>query len=341
MLVAGCGALGSVLIDQLARAGVGSLVLVDRDIVEWTNLQRQTLYDERHARSGVPKAVAAAERVAAINSEVRVVAAVEDLGPRNAQRLAEGCDVLADGLDNFEARYLLNDLAVSEGLPYIYGGAVATTGMSLAVLPSARARRGSRGRVVWRESQATPCLRCLFPEAPPPGSTATCDTAGVLGGAVAMVATNQAVQIIKLLVGDVDSLERRMLSFDCWQNEWRWLDMSSAGPGPGCPCCGLGRFEHLLGDAGAGAGALCGRDAVQVTPVAAGPGRLDLAALEGRLRSHGTFARSPFLLRGVLREEQGELGPIELTLFADGRAIVRGTRQVERARSVYARYVGA
>jgi adenylyltransferase/sulfurtransferase len=355
------------LVDQLARAGVGTLVLVDRDIVEWTNLQRQTLYDERHAREGVPKAIAAAERVAAINAEVRTVGAVEDLTARNAHRLAEGCDLILDGLDNFEARYLLNDLSVAKGLPYLYGGAVGTTGMSLAILPSGRAKLGSRAdgicavaagvrpatdpaplggpserarRVQWSEEEATPCLRCLFPAAPPPGTTQTCDTAGVLGPVVAQVAAHQALQAIKLLVGDIPALDRRLLTIDGWLNECRWLDVRAAGPDPACPCCALGQFDHLLGASAAGAEALCGRDAVQVTPVSAAPGRCDLADVEARLRAHGRFLRSAFLLRGTLAREHGELGPIEITLFTDGRAIIRGTRQSERARAIYARYIG-
>jgi len=222
---------------------------------------------------------------------------------------------------------------------------VGTSGMSLAILPRSTHRRGAGGRVRWADEMATPCLRCLFPEVPPPGSTATCDTAGVLAGAVAMVASHQVVQAMKLLVGDLEALDRRLLVLDCWANEWRQLEVGGAGPDPldpeaSCPCCGQGRFEHLDGRSEGRWGALCGRDAVQVLPAGAGPGRVDLAAMAIRLGEHGRVSCTAHLLRGVLERERGELGPVEITLFADGRAILRGTRDVERARSLYARYVG-
>ncbi|MFO0873840.1 MAG: ThiF family adenylyltransferase [Phycisphaerales bacterium] len=390
--VAGCGALGSGLIDALARAGIGTLTIVDRDVVEWTNLQRQTLYEERHAREAAPKAVAAAERIAAINGEVTVHPFVEDLSAMNVERLADGADLILDGLDNFETRYLLNDHAVRSGVPLIYGGAVGTSGMVMTILPHSRHRRAARraghvrgqapadrsvgadGRaagalVRWTDELATPCLRCVFPEAPPPGASPTCDTAGVLGPVVSIVAALQATQAIKLVVGDLRAVDRHLISIDAWTNEWRFLDVSAAGPSPTCPCCGLGRFDFLddahgiddpVGADNYGAGgtaggtvgsaprrarggttSLCGRNAVQVVPAGAGPGRVDLDMVAARLAGHGAFSATRHMLRGLLAHERGDDGPLELTLFPDGRAIVKGTTDAERARGVYAKYVGA
>ncbi len=380
VFVAGCGALGSTIVDSLARAGVGTLSIVDRDIVEWTNLQRQTLYEERHAREGTPKALAAAERVRSINSEVRVVPHVEDLSSGNIRRLTahtgdgtgphpsthptahstahsaphptagtgptsglSPCDLIVDGLDNFETRYLLNDFAVATRTPLVYGGAVSTTGMMMTIVPQGCADR-------FATIAPTPCLRCLFPEAPPPGSAPTCDTAGVLGPLIGVVASLQAAQAIALLVGDTAAVERRLLSIDLADNTWRFLDVSNAGPSAACPCCGQRNFEHLNRIATGGAVALCGRSAVQIVPPGAAPGRIDLDALAARLAAHGPFTRIACMVRGTLIHERAstnealhrtdDTSPIELTVFSDGRAIVKGIREPERARSVYARYVG-
>jgi adenylyltransferase/sulfurtransferase len=196
-LIVGCGALGSCLADALARAGVGTLTIVDRDLVEITNLQRQILYDESDVREGMPKAEAAARRLREINSSIDIRPVIDDFDARNAERLSGGADIIIDGLDNFETRYLLNDLAVARGLPYIYGGAVGTQGMSVPILPHPRKRVGSGGAISWDEEDSTPCLRCIFPDPPPPGSSPTCDTAGVLGPLVSMVAAHQATQALK------------------------------------------------------------------------------------------------------------------------------------------------
>lgn len=347
--VIGCGALGSGIIDALARAGVGTLAIADRDIVEWTNLQRQTLYDERHAREGTPKAIAAAERVAAINGDAVVRPFVEDVSAANVERIVAGADLILDGLDNFETRYLLNDVAVRSAVPLIYGGAVGTSGMSMTIMPAARARRGGGGRLRWTDAQATPCLRCVFPEPPPPGASPTCDTVGVLGPLVTIVAAYQATQAIKLLVGDLDAIDRRLVSIALWENSWRFLDISAAGPSPACPCCGAGRFAYLDATATGTTTSLCGRNAVQVSPgrgeagaddAALAPPRIDLSALGARLAAHGAFTATRHLLRCNLANERADEGPIELTVFPDGRAIVKGTSDVERARTIYAKYVG-
>jgi adenylyltransferase/sulfurtransferase len=342
-LIVGCGALGSVIADTLARAGVGMLTLVDRDIVELTNLQRQVLYDERDVTAGMPKAEAARARLARTNSQIAIHAYVDDFNHQNAERFADGVDLILDGLDNFETRYLLNDLAVSRGLPYLYGGAVGVTGVSMAVLPHDAARLGkSTSQVTWTNDQSTPCLRCVFPEAPPPGATPTCDTAGVLGPIVTIIAAYQSAQAIKLLTGHVDALDRSLLSVDLWDNTIRRFDVREARSAE-CPCCAQGRFEHLRGEAGQFTTSLCGRDAVQISPAGSRDATaIDLAAFAQRLGSHGTFTHNRFLLRGEFLHERDELGrPLELTLFPNGRAIIKGASGPEQARAVYARYVGA
>jgi adenylyltransferase/sulfurtransferase len=341
-LVVGCGALGCAIVDALARAGVGTLTIVDRDVVEVTNLQRQVLFDERHAADGVPKAEAAKTRVAAINRNVKVDARVEDFGPRVAEARIDGVDVILDGLDNFETRYLLNDLAVKHGVPYVYGGAVGTTGVALAILPHPDARSSAaRPRTVaWTAEASTPCLRCVFPEPPAPGTAPTCDTAGVLGPVVALVAAHQSAQALKLLAGAVDAVDRALVSVELWTNETRRFDVSAARSAA-CPCCGAGTFAWLEGAAGSRTTALCGRNAVQISPPPNGAAALDLAAAATRLAAHGTFVTSDHLLRGVFARERSPDGrPIELMLFHDGRAIIKGTPEPEAARSIYARYVG-
>lgn len=343
-LVVGCGALGSVIIDSLARAGVGTLTIIDRDIVEITNLQRQILYDEADVAAGTPKALAAKVKINRINSEVAVHAHVDDFNHRNAERFTAGADVILDGLDNFETRYLLNDLAVSRRLPYIYGGAVGTTGVSMAILPKrAAVNRQSQHGVSWPDGQATPCLRCVFPEAPPPGTSPTCDTAGVLGPVVMMIAAHQSAQAIKLLTGNVAALDRSLLSIDVWSNETRRFDVSGLRDRTDCPCCGRGKFDFLQGTPGTGSAAIsmCGRNAVQIIPAASANGELNLQRLAAQLAPHGAFTHNEFLLRGEFAAERNAKGErLELTLFPNGRAIIKGLSEPDAARSLYARYIG-
>src|SRR5262245_61898797 len=247
-LVVGVGALGCGVADQLARAGVGSLTLLDRDLVDWTNLQRQTLYEEEDARQALPKAEAARARLSRVNSQIEITGLVRDLTSTNAEATVEAAkpDVIVDGTDNFETRYLLNDLSVMHGIPFVYGGAVGTRGMAATFVPG-------RG----------PCLRCIFEEAPPPGTTPTCDTAGVLGAAVMIVASCEAVDAIKLLIGRTDLVSTTLLDFDAWNLEnRRRLDISKSKRAD-CPCCGQRRFEFLEGGGGESA-TLCGQNAVQV-----------------------------------------------------------------------------
>jgi adenylyltransferase/sulfurtransferase len=346
--VVGCGALGTVVIDHLARAGVGELILIDRDVVEFTNLQRQMLYVEADAAAGRPKAVAAAAAVARINHEVQVRVHVADLRSTSARALLEPADVIVDGLDTFETRYLLNDIAVATGRPYIYGGAVGTGGLSFAILPITGATEDAAApapapspppatpapRVHWTPEQSTPCLRCIFDQPPPPGTGATCDTAGILAPASATVAARQAAETLKLLAGRADAIDRRMLSFDLWDGSGRAIALDAARR-PDCPCCGQRSFEWLAGRGETDTAVLCGREAVQVRP--AGDAAVDLAGIAARLASQGPVTHTEYLVRSRLT---GEDPAVDLTLFADGRALLHGVTDPDHGRRLYARYVG-
>ncbi|QOJ15270.1 MAG: ThiF family adenylyltransferase [Planctomycetia bacterium] len=316
VLLVGCGALGTVLASTLVRAGVGFLRVVDRDFIELDNLQRQVLFDEHDIAANLPKAEAAARKLRRANSAVEVEAVVADAGPHNVAALAEGVDLLLDGTDNFETRFLLNDLAVRDGLPWVYGACIAAEGLVMAVLP---------GR--------TPCLRCIWDAPPPAGETPTCDTAGVLAAAVNITASLQALEAIKILSGRTDALHGRMISFDAWLGRFRALDMQPARETGDCRCCVHREFPYLAGDRASRAVLLCGRNAVQVTPPAdAAP--IELKRVAARLGRDARAVQNEFLLRFAADSFQ-------VTLFADGRAIVKGTADAGVARSVVAKYVGA
>ena len=331
-LLVGCGALGTVAAEMLGRAGVGRLTIVDRDIVELTNLQRQILFDQADVDAMLPKAEAARRKLATINPDVQVEARVEDFNHRNARALAQGVGVIVDATDNFEARFLINDLSVETGVPWVYGGAVAMSGMTMTFQPRCRVP------VPWA-GQETPCLRCVFEQAPPPEARLTCDTVGVLGPVASMIASIQAAEAIKLLLGRHDHINRGLLTVDLWQSDFTVLDIGGAWS-EACPCCGQGDRAWLRGDAASDAVTLCGRDAVQIAPVTGG--RVDLERIAADLAAHGRFTVTRFMLRGELTSEAGDSGaPTELTVFPDGRTIVRGTTQAARARSIHARYLGA
>ncbi|MCX7624169.1 MAG: ThiF family adenylyltransferase [Thermomicrobium sp.] len=309
--VLGVGALGSQVAQLLARAGVGFLRLVDRDVVDWTNLQRQVLYEEADVEAGLPKAVAAARALARINREVSVEPVVQDVDAASILPLLQDVAIVVDGSDNFELRYLLNDAALELGTPWVYGGAVGTLGTTATILPG-----------------ETACLRCLFPDPPPPGIAPTCDTAGVLGPAAALVGALQAAEVLKLLVGDRENLNRSLVTIDLWSLE---LARIPAVRRPDCPACGLGERRFLRARAPSRTVQLCGRDAVQVS--VSPRQELDLAALATRLAALGSVLHNPYLIRFTV-------DGYELTVFRDGRAIVRGTTDPALARSLYARYVG-
>ena len=331
-LLLGCGALGSVAAEMLARAGVGHLVIVDRDFVELTNLQRQVMFDENDVTEGIPKAEAAKRKLATINSDVEVTAIVDDINDTNIERYAEGADVLLDGLDNFETRYLANDLAVKTATPYVYGAAVGTTGMAFTILPR------TDGAAPWKtegRDLSTPCFRCLFEEAPPPGTTPTCDTAGVISSATGIVANHEVAETLKVLTGNYDRCSRTLLNMDLWHNEIMQLKVADADDE--CPCCGQRQFDYLDGKAGSSADTLCGRDAVQLRHRQSANG-IDLATLSTRLSEHGEVRANEFMLRADIRDQEHHY---EITLFPDGRAIIKGTDDAGVARSVYARYIGS
>lgn len=334
VLVLGCGALGSVASDMLARAGVGHLVIIDRDFIELSNLQRQVLFDERDVADAIPKAEAAKRKIANINSDVRVTAIVDDINHTNIERYATGADVFIDGLDNFETRYLANDLAVKTGRPYVYGAAVGTTGMAFTVLP--RSAGDSTTQAAESEQWATPCFRCLFEEAPSPGTSPTCDTIGVLGSVVAMIANFQVTETLKILTGNFDRVSRTLLNIDLWSNEIMQLKTRDVEDMTDCPCCSHRQFDYLDGKAGSSAASLCGRNAVQLRHRQQAES-VDLEALTRRLRQHGEVIVNEFMLRTRLTDHEQQY---EISLFMDGRAIIKGTDDPALARSLYAKYVG-
>ena len=310
-LVVGCGALGSNLASLLARAGVGTLRLVDRDLLDVTNLHRQVLYDEADVAQGLPKAVAAARRLRAINSDVTVHDVVADVSPRTLAPLLEGVDLVLDGTDNFETRYLINDACVSRGVPWVYGGVVGTVGMTLTVLPG-----------------EGPCLRCVFPEPPPAGSLPTCDTVGVLNTGPALVAALQATEAIKLWV-DRGAVDTKLRHVDLWDGSLRALEVLRADD---CPTCVHGDYGFLDESAHSWTTTLCGRNAVQITPPTDSPAP-DMDRLREQLERVGTVRDNGLLL-------QARIEGHSLLLFPDGRVVIQGTTDPAEARSLHARFVG-
>jgi len=308
--IVGCGATGSAVASLLARAGVGTLRVIDRDYVEPNNLQRQSLFDEADAVESVPKAIAAARKIAAFNSHIVVEPRVADLTPENVDSLLADVQLILDGTDNFETRYLVNDYAVKFAIPWIYAAAVGSYAVTLNVLPG-----------------QTACLTCIFPD-PPSGTVETCETEGILGSAVNLVAAIEAAEAIKVLVGAQDKLRRTLLSFDVWLNDR--AEVAAAKPRARCRACQERDFVHLAGE-GRPHITLCGRNSVQIherhRPV-------DFKEMTQRLNSLGVVRHNDFVLK-FWRD------PFELTLFPDGRAIIKGTTDTAVARSLYARYVGS
>jgi adenylyltransferase/sulfurtransferase len=310
----GCGALGTVLANALVRAGVGHLRLIDRDFIETSNLQRQVLFDEHDVAEELPKAEAAARKLAAINSRAHVEPVVADIDRTNVEALCADADLILDGTDNFEVRYLINDVAVKLGKPWIFGGCIGSHGQTMTILPG-----------------KTPCLRCVFEAAPAPGEAATCETAGVLGPIVNVVASLQAAEALKVLTGRLDKVNRDLICIDVWDNSLRQIKIASLLGKVECPCCRRRRFEWLEGAHGSQTTSLCGRNAVQVSQRSAT--RLDFEALAAALEALGAVHYNRFLLRF---EAEGH----ELTVFPDGRAIIKGTSDPDKARTLYAKYIG-
>jgi adenylyltransferase/sulfurtransferase len=317
--IVGCGALGTVAAEILARAGVGALTLVDRDVVELSNLQRQSLFTQADADAAREKAVAAAEALRAIDASVRVRPVVRDLTHRNAERLLEGHDLLVDATDNFAARLLMNDVAWKLGVPWIYGAAVGAEGAFGVFVPE-----GARGK-------ATPCLRCFLELLPPAGSTPTCDTSGVIGPVTHLVASLEAAEALKLLTGHEPA--RGIGTVSLWGTAPSVRTaLASAGPWRDCPTCVFRAFPSLAGEGAEFARSLCGRNSVQLVPEE--PRDVDLDALGARLAGAGDVTRAEESLTAVFPEAA-------ITVFRDGRAIVKGTLDPARGRSLFARYVGA
>ena len=317
--IVGCGATGSVLASLLVRAGVGYLRIIDRDYIEPSNLQRQVLFDERDAADSLPKAIAACRKLQQVNSSVTVEPHVEDLTPTNCEDLLEATDLILDGTDNFETRYLLNEYAVREHRPWIYTAAVGSYGVTMNVLPPDVPPPSA--------APQSACLACVFPQ-PPTGPTETCDTGGILNSAVNLIASVAVTEALKWMVGAHSAMRRTLLSYDAWHNDH--AEIRAAQPRPDCTVCGQRQFPYLAGRAHPHI-SLCGRNSVQIherhRPI-------NFAELEARLAPHGEVRYTEYVLKFVRP-------PFELTLFPDGRAIIKGTTDTGVARSFYARFIGS
>ncbi|MBV9229317.1 MAG: ThiF family adenylyltransferase [Chloroflexi bacterium] len=311
--IIGCGALGTVLANNLCRAGIGRLVIADRDYIELNNLQRQILFDEEDVERRLPKAIAAVERLRRVNSEVKLEALVEDINADGIEALVRDTDLVLDATDNFETRYLINDVCIKHHRPWIYSGVIASYGVTMNIIPD-----------------DTPCMRCVFPDMPLPGTSPTCDTAGVLNGIVGTITGIASTEALKILLKS-EKVSRDMVWMDLWENTFDRIELPRQ---PDCPTCGQHKYEFLDSLSGTGSTSLCGRNAVQVRASAIRRGtRLDFPGLAERLQPVGEVSYNEFLLRFIV-------DGYEMTVFPDARAIIKGTDDEQVARSVYARYIG-
>lgn len=325
VLLVGCGALGCVVADLLVRAGVGLLRIVDRDFVELSNLQRQSLFTEADVRDHLPKAVAASARLGQVNSTVEVEPIVADADFSNLPGLAKDVSLILDGTDNFEIRYLINDVALQQNTPWIFTGCTGSSGQIMPVLPG-----------------NGPCLRCLMPHAPPPGTTETCDTAGVLGPAIGVISSLQAALAIRILVQGPEKIVPRMTVVDVWEGHFREVSVAHLTEQAQCPACHEGERLWLNGAGRSSTTTLCGRNAVQISP--AEPLKIPLPELGRRLQASGEVLTTRFLVRltpsDPIKSDDDTETTAEITVFADGRAIIRGTSDPAVARTLYSRYIG-
>ncbi len=312
ILLVGCGALGASHAEMLARAGVGKIRVVDRDFVEFSNLQRQTLFSESDAKERLPKVIACKNRIAKINSEVEVEAIVADVNYSNIENLIANCDLIIDGTDNFQVRYLVNDACVKHKKTWIYGAAVSSYGVTMTIIPG-----------------ETPCLRCVFEEIPSAGSSPTCDTAGVIMPIISTISAVQVTEAFKILTGKFDKLHRSLMQFDVWENDWRKIKLGK--PSEDCVCCGMREFEFLDAENVEFFTTLCGRDSVQIS--APKLTQLDLIKFAATLKNLAEVKQNEYLVRFTIES-------YELTIFKDARAIIKGTDDFTVARSLYAKYVG-
>ena len=315
VVIIGCGALGAIQAETLARAGVGHLVLVDRDFVEESNLQRQIMFDENDALARLPKAVAAAARIARVNSDITVEPIVTDVNFENIEEIIAGARVVLDGTDNFETRFLINDACIKSKISWVYGAAVGSYGLTMTVRPG-----------------ETPCIRCVLEAMPEPGAGPTCDTAGVIMPIVTTIASIQATEALKLLTGHPEKLHHSLIQFDLWDFKFSKVDLTQSSPREDCPACGERNFEFLRGFGRQVATTLCGRNSVQIAR--RGRGEIDFAALAERLQSAGEVTFNDFLLRFKIDD-------YDITVFRDARSIIRGTTDPAVARGLYAKYIGS
>ena len=314
IVIIGCGALGTVLVNTLARAGVGFIRIVDRDFIEFNNLQRQVLFDEDDIKANLPKAVAAERKIKKINSQIQTEAIVSDVNFTNIEQFIQDVDLVLDGTDNFETRFLINDACVKLNKPWIYGAVIGSHGLTMSIIPG-----------------ETPCLRCVFESAPPPELTPTCDTAGIIAPASQIIASLEATEAIKFLSGNKNDLNRSLYSYDVWTRKPQSFKLEGLRDATNCPTCKNRKFEFLTGEQAPKTTSLCGRNAVQITR----PDRvkLDLDELASRLRQVGEVKVNQFLL-------QATTGGYEFTIFPDGRAIIKGTNDPAQAKTIYAKYIG-
>lgn len=309
-LLAGCGALGSAIAVSLVRSGIGRITIVDQDFPELINLHRQFLYDEDNVKNKVPKAVVAAQKLGRANSEVKIIPVVTELTANNIERLAAGADLILDGTDNMPTRYVINDFSVKSGMPWIYGGIIGASGMMMVVKPG-----------------ETPCLRCMFPEPPAPGTLPTCADAGVLNPAPMLIGALESIEAIKLLSGK-GKARAGLLHFDLWGEHMHVTDLKR---NPGCPACGMKKFEFLEKKETEYTGRLCGNNAVKVVPPR--DVKLNLKALKRELDKSGRTKFNGYIL-------DADLGGRNMIIFGDGRAIVSGTTDRKKALVFYHKYLG-
>jgi len=312
VVVVGCGALGALQTSFLVRAGVGTLRVIDRDFVEESNLQRQVLYDEQDVRDVLPKAAAAEKKLRAVNSLVNVEGIVDEVNASTVDRLLGGFDLIMDASDNFDVRFLINEYAVKNNVPWVYGACVGSYGLTFPVIPGESA-----------------CLRCVFESAPPPGVSPSCDTAGVIGPVVGAVVSIQVAEAMKILSGARDRVRKKITTIDLWENRYDAIDLPK--PFADCACCGRREYPYMEGSLGAEAASLCGRNSVQIRPKS--QAKIDFDDLAARLAPLGAIERNRFLLRA-------DIDGYQITVFSDGRAIIQGTYDEAIAKSLYARYIG-
>lgn len=313
VVILGCGALGSIQAEILARAGVGKLKIIDRDVLEESNLQRQALYDEQQVEERLPKVIAALQRLRKINSSIEIEGEIADITSQNIESFIDGADLVLDATDNFETRFVLNDACLKHNIPWIYGACVSSYGLSMNILP-----------------QRTPCLRCVFEEMPPPGSLQTCDTAGVIAPIVNVIASIQCTEALKILVGADEDLRPGMLNVDLWDG--RFIPVEMKEPRSDCPACQHQQWDYLSGKHSQNTTVLCGRNTVQLMP--SQRQSVDLKELAERLKGQGRVTHNPFLVRF-------EIESSIITVFPDGRALIEGTKKASEARSIYAKWIGA